>query len=120
MHRKMLVSAISLALAVAGAPVWAQDTADATSQDTQQDAQDATQDDTDPQLDSPQTGGEAQELDRIVVTGSRIPRSETETASPVTVITGEEIERQGFRNVSDALRALPLATGAVQDNQFAG
>jgi outer membrane receptor protein involved in Fe transport len=119
MHRKMLVSAISLALAVAGAPVWAQDAADATSQDTQQNAQDATQDDTDPRLDS-QTAGEAQELDRIVVTGSRIPRSETETASPVTVITGEEIERQGFRNVSDALRALPLATGSVQDNQYAG
>ena len=27
---------------------------------------------------------------------------------------------QGFQNVSDVLRAQPLATGAVQDNQFAG
>src|SRR5207342_3092593 len=30
------------------------------------------------------------------------------------------IQKQGFRNVSDVLRAQPLATGAVQDNQYAG
>jgi outer membrane receptor protein involved in Fe transport len=54
------------------------------------------------------------------VTGSRIPRTQLETASPVTTITADEIKSQGFRNVSDVLRAQPLATGAVQDNQFAG
>lgn len=63
---------------------------------------------------------DATNLDTIVVTGSRIPRAQIETASPVTTITAEDIQRQGFRNVSDVLRAQPLATGAVQDNQFAG
>jgi outer membrane receptor protein involved in Fe transport len=65
-------------------------------------------------------GEKATNLDRVVVTGSRIPRSQIETASPVTTITADEIQRQGFRNVSDVLRAQPLATGSLQDNQFAG
>ena len=99
MHRTSLVSAIAFALAVGATPARAQDAA----------SQDALQ-----------AADEAQELDRIVVTGSRIPRSDVETASPVTTITSEEIQRQGYRNVSDVLRALPLATGSVQDNQFAG
>ncbi|MDR6842851.1 TonB-dependent receptor plug domain-containing protein [Pseudoxanthomonas sacheonensis] len=63
---------------------------------------------------------DATELDRVLVTGSRIPRAQLETASPVITITAEDIQRQGFRNVSDVLRAQPLATGAVQDNQYAG
>ena len=68
----------------------------------------------------PRSEEEATELDRVLVTGSRIPRVQLETASPVVTITAEDIQRQGFRNVSDVLRAQPLATGAVQDNQYAG
>jgi outer membrane receptor protein involved in Fe transport len=56
----------------------------------------------------------------VVVTGSLIPQIQQETASPVIAISAEDIQRQGFRNVSDVLRAQPLATGAVQDNQFSG
>jgi len=63
---------------------------------------------------------DATQLDRILVTGSRIPRAQLETSSPVVTISSEDIQRQGFRNVSDVLRAQPLATGAVQDNQYAG
>jgi outer membrane receptor protein involved in Fe transport len=62
--------------------------------------------------------GKAKELEKVVVTGSLIPQSEIETASPITTITAEQIESQGYRNVSDVLRAQPLATGSVQDNQF--
>ncbi len=58
------------------------------------------------------------ELDLIIVTGSLIPQTGLENASPVIEITAEEMERQGFRNVADVLRAQPLATGSVQDNQF--
>ena len=61
-----------------------------------------------------------EELDRVLVTGSRIPRASRETAAPTFTITAEDIQKQGFRNVSDVLRAQPLATGAVQDNQSAG
>jgi len=66
------------------------------------------------------TKGKPVELEPVVVTGSLIPQIRQETASPVIAITADDIQRQGFRNVSDVLRAQPLATGAVQDNQFSG
>jgi outer membrane receptor protein involved in Fe transport len=103
MDRKLLVTAICAALAW---PLAA----------TQAHAQEAEA----AQEQQPAQEGEAVELDRVLVTGSRIPRAQVETASPVITITAEDIQRQGFRNVSDVLRAQPLATGAVQDNQYAG
>jgi outer membrane receptor protein involved in Fe transport len=57
-------------------------------------------------------------LDKIIVTGSRIPQTELETATPVISITAQDIQRQGFKDVYDVLRAQPLSTGAVQDSQF--
>jgi len=59
------------------------------------------------------------DLDKVIVTGSLIPQSQIETAAPVIKITGEDIQKQGFRNVYEALRSLPLSTGSVQDSQFA-
>jgi outer membrane receptor for ferrienterochelin and colicin len=52
------------------------------------------------------------------VTGSLIPKAQIETASPVVTITAEDIQRNGFKNVYDALRSLPTSVGSVQDNQF--
>jgi outer membrane receptor protein involved in Fe transport len=60
------------------------------------------------------------ELEMVTVTGSLIPQIQRETASPVVAITAEDMERQGFQNINEVLRAQPLATGAVQDNQFSG
>jgi outer membrane receptor protein involved in Fe transport len=60
----------------------------------------------------------AQEFETVTVTGSLIPKAQIETASPVITITSADIERQGFKNVYEALRSLPTATGSVQDNQF--
>jgi outer membrane receptor protein involved in Fe transport len=98
MKKKLLVTTISSALAfwaLAGTAM-AQDTAAKTAEEAKK----------------------AAELEKVVVTGSLIPQAQQETASPVTTITAEDIQKQGYRNVSDALRAQPLATGAVQDNQF--
>ena len=63
---------------------------------------------------------ETTELKAVVVTGSLIPQVEIETTSPTITISGTEIQKQGFASVYDALRALPLATGVVQDGQLAG
>jgi outer membrane receptor protein involved in Fe transport len=60
---------------------------------------------------------EAQTFEAVVVTGSLIPRAQIETASPVITITSQDIQREGFRNVYDALHSLPVATGQIQDNQ---
>ncbi len=59
-------------------------------------------------------------LETVMVTGSLIPQAEVETASPVITISAQQIERQGFGTVYEALRAQPLATGSVQDNQTNG
>lgn len=51
------------------------------------------------------------ELDRVMVTGSRISRADMEESLPVFVIDRETIELSGQTSVADLLRDLPLATG---------
>lgn len=96
MKRNLLAATIGAVFAVAMAPgaVFAQNTPDP-----------------DPESDSTK---DASEFETIRVTGSLIPQAQKETASPVTIITAEQIERQGFRNVYDALRSQPLATSVHQ------
>ena len=62
----------------------------------------------------------AKKLEAVQVTGSLIPRAQIEGPSPVTTITAKDIDRQGFADTFEALRALPIANGSVQDPQFTG
>src|SRR5688572_18051547 len=57
------------------------------------------------------------QLDEVIVTGSRIARSEIEGPAPVVVVTAEDIEKQGYTTVYDALNSLTQFTGSVQ-NEF--
>ncbi len=69
-------------------------------------------------------------LDRIQVTGSRIRQVDIETAQPVTFVTREDIQRQGFQSVADILqtissvgtppitRASPLSSGENVGGQY--
>ncbi|WP_282276999.1 TonB-dependent receptor [Stenotrophomonas sp. PS02297] len=63
-------------------------------------------------------------LDRITVTGSNIPRTNTETPSPVQVITRQEIDRTGKNNVAEYLQTLTAdGSGSIPKtfgNGFAG
>ena len=52
---------------------------------------------------------QATTLDRIEVTGSRIPRAEVEGAQPIITVTREQIEKQGFASVADILQNLTSA-----------
>jgi iron complex outermembrane recepter protein len=45
-------------------------------------------------------------LDRIEVTGSRIPRAEIENEQPIVTISRDEIQQQGFTSVADILQNL--------------
>ena len=45
-------------------------------------------------------------LEEVVVTGSRIARPDLEGPTPVTTLTGEELEAQGYTTVYEALGAL--------------
>jgi iron complex outermembrane recepter protein len=55
--------------------------------------------------DEPEAGSADDEA--IVVTGSRIPRANFDTAQPTVVLGGEQIEQRGYTNVADALQELP-------------
>jgi outer membrane receptor protein involved in Fe transport len=60
------------------------------------------------------------DINEIVVTGSLIRQKSTDAVSPKITVTSAEIEDQGFANVYDALRNLPIANGFVEDAQFTG
>jgi outer membrane receptor protein involved in Fe transport len=53
---------------------------------------------------------EAAELDKVLVTGSRIKRVDVETAQPVTIITREDIDLSGDTSVAEVLRNLSANT----------
>lgn len=59
---------------------------------------------------------QAKTLDTVAVTGSRIKRSEIEGPAPVTVITGEQMKKEGFATVYDALQTITEAIGNVEQD----
>ncbi|MBO9499168.1 MAG: TonB-dependent receptor [Novosphingobium sp.] len=72
-----------------------------------------------PASDSPAT--DAQDNTGIIVLGSRIPRTQAEGPAPVTVITSDEILRNGYQSVPDVLRGITQNGGETQSQQsFAG
>ena len=48
----------------------------------------------------------ADQVEEIVVTGSLFRRTDTETPSPVTVLTSETLQRAGISTASDAIRSI--------------
>lgn len=61
-------------------------------------------------------GKNAEELEKVVVTGTHIKRAEIEGPAPVTVITAEDIKKQGFATVYDVLQTITEAIGNVQND----
>ncbi|MBL8297199.1 MAG: TonB-dependent receptor [Rhodanobacteraceae bacterium] len=65
----------------------------------------------------PEAAADADKLETIVVTGSRIRRVDLETASPVFVIDKGQIEKTGKLTVGDLLQTTPaIAGGATATN----
>ncbi|WP_158882114.1 TonB-dependent receptor [Rhodanobacter sp. L36] len=56
-------------------------------------------------------------LEPVIVTGSRIPRSQVEGPAPVITITAQDIARNGFATVSDVMTSLTQNLGALDNNQ---
>ena len=59
-----------------------------------------------------QDAGASQDLDDVIVTGSRIPQTNLVTTSPVTQVTGEDIDVAGVTRVEDLISQLPQAFAA--------
>lgn len=107
-HRNALASALALALL---APLAALAQA--------QDAQQPLPTEQTEQADEPaqtETDKSAKTLDAVTVTGSRIKRAEVEGPAPVTIITGDQIRKEGFTTVYEALSSLTEVTGTVQND----
>ncbi|QQX78672.1 TonB-dependent receptor [Shewanella sp. KX20019] len=62
----------------------------------------------------------ADNVERIQVTGSRIKRTDMETATPVTVLSADDMAKQGFNNVQEALQSLTSTTSAMTTQSVHG
>ena len=63
---------------------------------------------------------DSEKVERIQVTGSRIKRTDLETANPITSISADDLAKQGFTNVQDALENLSSTTGAITTQSVHG
>src|ERR1700682_2443539 len=55
--------------------------------------------------------------EKIEVTRANIKRIDTETPSPVTIITREQIQQSGQRDIAELLRNVSaMSAGSIQDN----
>ena len=105
-RNQLALSLAGLLLAPASGAVFAQSTAPQDQQSAQS------------QQPAPSS---AKQLQTITVTGSALPRVDTETPSPVTVITAQDIARSGFTNVSDVVRAISADnSGTIPPAFYAG
>lgn len=102
--RSVLTAALLAALLPAGAAL-AQEAATASAQQSSSDSQGS----------AAATTSSTTNLDKVTVTGSRIKRAEIEGPAPVVVVTAEDIEKQGYSTVYDALNSLTQFTGSVQN-----
>lgn len=57
-------------------------------------------------------------MEKVTVTGSRIARAQSDGATPVNVITHQEMEAKGYRNVYDALASQTQNTGMSQGEDY--
>jgi iron complex outermembrane recepter protein len=62
--------------------------------------------------------GNTKQLQTITVTGSALPRVDTETPSPVTVISAQQIARSGFTTISDVVRSISADNSGSIPNAF--
>lgn len=89
------VAPIALIAALVPAPAFAQDTA------VPQTAEPAP-----PAADSAVAQDQAEQGEDIVVTGSLLRRTDTETPSPVTILTSDTLAKAGITTASDAIRSI--------------
>ncbi|WP_057832053.1 TonB-dependent receptor [Colwellia sp. TT2012] len=66
---------------------------------------------------TPVFAAEEEEIEKIMVTGSRIARAEITSSSPITIVTKAQLTKLGITDVSSALRRLPAITGNSTNNQ---
>ena len=66
------------------------------------------------------SSGSATTLDTIVVTGSYIRRTNTESPSPVTTIDADEITKSGLNSIADVIRTVSADNSGTLSQAFSG
>ncbi len=66
------------------------------------------------------SAAQADQPQDIVVTGSLFRRTDTETPSPVTVLTADSLAKAGINNVSDAVRSISADSSGSVPTSFTG
>ena len=56
-------------------------------------------------------------IEEVIVTGSRVPRSDLEGVAPVSVYTAADIDRSGATSIGKILREIPSVAGGAQTTQ---
>ena len=92
---------LALLLAFAAGGVWAQDAAEDEEEDTTEEE-------------------EAADLDRVVVTGSRLQRETYTSISPLQIITAEGSREAGLVNSAEILQKSTASAGQQIDLSFSG
>jgi outer membrane receptor protein involved in Fe transport len=60
------------------------------------------------------------DIETVVVTGSRIPKPESDTANPVVSLGSSEIQHSGTINLTDYLKRIPALAGSLGDYETSG
>jgi iron complex outermembrane receptor protein len=60
------------------------------------------------------------QLEAVIVTGSFVPRTDTETPSPLTVISAEDIAQSGLTSTADIVRTLTADNSGTLPTSFVG
>jgi iron complex outermembrane recepter protein len=66
------------------------------------------------------TDAEGQQLQEVVVTGSHLKTTETESSSPVQVVTEEQIHQSGYTSIQDVLHDLTANGQGTLSQSFGG
>ncbi|MFZ6768457.1 TonB-dependent receptor [Undibacterium sp. Di26W] len=62
----------------------------------------------------------AEDVQRVEVTGSSIKRLASEASLPVTMVTGEELEKRGMTTLADLMMSLPESSSLAPSNAGSG
>ncbi|HEY0628433.1 MAG TPA: TonB-dependent receptor [Sphingomicrobium sp.] len=106
-RQRLLATTLMVGAGMLATPAFAQDTPDPAAQPPSGPVEGQ------PTPDVSATGEQVEQTRDIVVTGTRIPQANLESAAPVTVVSSQDFKLQGTSRVEDLLNSLP-SVGASQ------
>jgi outer membrane receptor protein involved in Fe transport len=125
LRQQLLASTLMVGAFAFAAPALAQDVAVTQTQDQENPADPAAAPPTGPTESTPTPGTSAEgepveSTQDIIVTGSRIPQPNLESAAPVTVVSNQDVKLSGSTRIEDVLNQLPSVGAAQSSGQSNG